>query len=100
MKTAVTALYAADPFLLSDAPAGSTKLVMSLGTPNRSVAAAMLTGSVALDDAVEKARKSASDVERMNSPIVRRAPKRKSGASVTTTWTTSATTTTAPNAIN
>ena len=60
-NTAVTALYAAAPFLLIVAPAGSTKLDASVGTPIR-VAEAMLTGSTALDDAVAKANINASEV--------------------------------------
>src|SRR5436305_7991687 len=74
MNTAATALYAADPFLLSDAPGGRTKLTMSFGIPRRSRAAAMLTGSVAFDDAVENATRSASDTDLKNAMIRTRAP--------------------------
>ena len=43
-------------------PVGSTKLATAGGTPSRSRAAAMLTGSVTLDEAVENASSSASPV--------------------------------------
>ena len=65
-KTAVTALYAAAPFLLIVAPAGNTKLDDFVRHAER-VAAAMLTGSAALDEAVANASISASDVARRKS---------------------------------
>src|SRR6266700_3071278 len=97
MNTAVTALYAADPFLLSDAPGGNTKPTMSLGMRNRPVAAAMLTGSVTFDDAVENATKSASETARTNVVMRMRAPATSAGNSMIATCMASAMITTTAN---
>src|SRR6185437_11945544 len=93
MNSTATALYAAEPFLLSDAPAGSTKLTMSSGTPSRSRAAVMLAGSATFDAAVEKASSSASETERMKYEMRCRAPTTSAGSRISALCAASATTT-------
>ena len=59
MNMAATHSYSAVPFMLTVAPSGSTKLDVRFDTPARRSIESMVIGSVAEDEAVENAVKSA-----------------------------------------
>ncbi|PAV92575.1 hypothetical protein WR25_02159 [Diploscapter pachys] len=85
--------YMAVPSLPIDAPSGRTVEATARETPRLSCATRSATGSVADDDAVEKATTSASTIPLKNRVTGRRATKRISPACTTSIWTSDASTT-------